>query len=58
MNVDILAAEGISKQFDGFAALSDVDIVLRKGERVGLIGPNGIRQEYAGQLSDRNYHSQ
>jgi branched-chain amino acid transport system ATP-binding protein len=41
MNVDILAAVGISKQFDGFAALTDVDIVLRKGERVGLIGPNG-----------------
>ncbi len=41
MNVDILAAVGISKQFDGFAALTDVNIVLRKGERVGLIGPNG-----------------
>ena len=41
MNVDILAAQGITKQFDGFAALTDVDIILRKGERVGLIGPNG-----------------
>ncbi len=41
MNVDILAAQGITKYFDGFAALTDVDLILRKGERVGLIGPNG-----------------
>jgi branched-chain amino acid transport system ATP-binding protein len=41
MNVNILAAERISKRFDGFAALTDVDFVLGKGERVGLIGPNG-----------------
>ena len=41
MNVDILAAQGITKHFDGFAALTDVDLILRKGERVGLIGPNG-----------------
>ncbi len=41
MNVNILAAERISKRFDGFAALTDVDFTLRKGERVGLIGPNG-----------------
>ncbi len=41
MNVNILAAERISKRFDGFAALTDVDFFLRKGERVGLIGPNG-----------------
>ncbi|HML06900.1 MAG TPA: ABC transporter ATP-binding protein [Xanthobacteraceae bacterium] len=41
MDVNILAAKGISKRFDGFAALSDVDFVLHKRERVGLIGPNG-----------------
>lgn len=41
MNVNILAAEGITKRFDGFAALTEVDFTLRQGERVGLIGPNG-----------------
>jgi len=41
MSASILAAAGITKRFDGFAALTDVDFVLRQGERVGLIGPNG-----------------
>ena len=41
MSVSILAAQGITKRFDGFAALTDVDFVSAKGERVGLIGPNG-----------------
>jgi branched-chain amino acid transport system ATP-binding protein len=41
MSLSILAAQGITKRFGGFAALTDVDFVLEKGERVGLIGPNG-----------------
>jgi branched-chain amino acid transport system ATP-binding protein len=37
----LLRAEGVGKRFGGFVALQGVDIVLRAGERLGLIGPNG-----------------
>jgi branched-chain amino acid transport system ATP-binding protein len=36
-----LAANGVSKNFGGVAALSDVSMELRPGEIQGLIGPNG-----------------
>lgn len=38
---DVLVAEDITKTFSGIQALSDVDIRVEAGERVGLIGPNG-----------------
>jgi branched-chain amino acid transport system ATP-binding protein len=37
----ILSARGITKRFAGIAALSEVDLEVQEGERVGLIGPNG-----------------
>jgi len=37
----LLEVEGLSKQFGGLAALSDVDFTVDRGEIVGLIGPNG-----------------
>ncbi len=37
----VLVAEGIAKSFEGLHALTGVDIVVRPGELVGLIGPNG-----------------
>jgi ABC-type branched-subunit amino acid transport system ATPase component len=36
-----LEARGVTVQFQGLKALSDVDLVLSKGEILGLIGPNG-----------------
>jgi branched-chain amino acid transport system ATP-binding protein len=39
--VDILRTEKISKRFGGLQALSRVDVGLKTGEIVGLIGPNG-----------------
>jgi sulfate transport system ATP-binding protein len=38
--VEILL-EGISKQFDGFAALSPIDLAIPSGQLVALLGPSG-----------------
>ncbi|MEO7430040.1 MAG: ABC transporter ATP-binding protein [Acidimicrobiales bacterium] len=37
----VLEATGIGKSFSGIVALSDLDLIVDEGERVGLIGPNG-----------------
>ena len=37
----ILETRGLSKQYGGLAAVSDVDLHVDEGEIVGLIGPNG-----------------
>ena len=38
---EILQTSGLSKRFGGHAAVSDVDLVVRRGEIHCLIGPNG-----------------
>jgi branched-chain amino acid transport system ATP-binding protein len=37
----LLRVEGLSKNFGGFAAVTDVSFSVLPGERLGLIGPNG-----------------
>lgn len=37
----LLRAENVSRHFGGVKALSDVDLVVNKGEILGVIGPNG-----------------
>jgi len=37
----LLHVDNISKRFYGFVALDGVDLMVRPGERLGLIGPNG-----------------
>ncbi|HWL89876.1 MAG TPA: branched-chain amino acid ABC transporter ATP-binding protein/permease [Actinomycetota bacterium] len=37
----VLLGEGVAKHFEGVAALGGVDIEVRDGEILGLIGPNG-----------------
>ena len=37
----LLDVRTVSKRFGGFAALSEVSLAVRAGERVGIIGPNG-----------------
>jgi branched-chain amino acid transport system ATP-binding protein len=41
MSAALLRVNGVSKNFGGFAALTDVSIEIAQGERFGLIGPNG-----------------
>lgn len=37
----VLEAKGINKAFPGVKALTDVNIVLHRGETVALLGENG-----------------
>lgn len=39
---DVLLAEGLSKSFGDLTLFKDISLQIYKGERVGLIGPNGI----------------
>jgi branched-chain amino acid transport system ATP-binding protein len=41
MSALLLEANGVSKRFGGFAALSDISLTVSAGERLGIIGPNG-----------------
>jgi ribose transport system ATP-binding protein len=41
MGEPLVVVEGITKSFGPFKALDDVGLVVRKGERVGLVGENG-----------------
>jgi len=39
---DVLSVDNIKKAFDDFVLLEDISFDIYRGERVGLIGPNGI----------------
>jgi branched-chain amino acid transport system ATP-binding protein len=41
MTGSLLRVQGVSKNFGGFTALSEVNLDIAQGERFGLIGPNG-----------------
>ncbi len=41
MSDTILETAGLTKEFLGFVAVSDVDLRFRGGSILGLIGPNG-----------------
>jgi phosphonate transport system ATP-binding protein len=37
----IFTLRGVTKRFDGFAALTDINLTIWPGERVALVGPSG-----------------
>ena len=39
---EVLRVEGLEKSFDDLQLFTDVDFSIYRGEKVGLIGPNGI----------------
>ncbi len=39
---EILEIEGISKAYDGEQVLSDMSLKVEKGDKIALIGPNGV----------------
>jgi branched-chain amino acid transport system ATP-binding protein len=41
MSGTLLTVSGLGKRFGGFIALSDLQLDVAEGERLGLIGPNG-----------------
>jgi len=41
MNTPLLTVAGLGKRFGGFVALTDIQLEVADGERLGLIGPNG-----------------
>ena len=41
MSDPLLEVKSVTKRFGGFTALDSVDLAVRPGERLGLIGPNG-----------------
>ena len=49
----ILSSRGLIKRFGGFTALHGIDFDLMDRERVGLIGPERLRQEHLRQLPHR-----
>lgn len=41
MTANLLACEGLTMRFDGLVALDRLDFAIKRGETVGLVGPNG-----------------
>ena len=39
--MNMIELRGVTKRFDGFAALSSLDLTVPQGAVYGLIGPNG-----------------
>ena len=39
--MNMIELKGVTKRFDGFAALSSLDLTVPQGAVYGLIGPNG-----------------
>ena len=41
----ILECQGLTKKYNNFYALSNLNLTLDRGQIVGLLGPNGERKD-------------
>ena len=41
MSEPVLSVRGVRKRFDTLIAVADVDLDVGRGEKLGIIGPNG-----------------
>jgi ATP-binding cassette subfamily F protein 3 len=41
MSAEIAVAKGLTKYFDKFCLFSNVNFLIKRGEKIGIIGPNG-----------------
>ena len=49
----VLKVSGLTKNFGGLAAVSNVNLEIEERELIGLIGPNGAGKDDAVQPADR-----
>ena len=42
----IIEVKGVAKAFGSQTVLNDVNFTVKKGEIIGLLGPNGKRREH------------
>ncbi len=49
----VVRVEGASKQFDDRVVFAGVDLLLRRGDRVALVGPNGCGEVHAAEAARR-----
>ena len=49
----LLVVRGVAKAFKGVQALAGVDLEVRRGEILGLVGPERLRQVHADQRGER-----
>ena len=41
-NIPAIEVTGLTKRYGNFVAISDINLTVRKGEFMGLLGPNGV----------------
>ena len=49
----LLEVQGVTKRFGGLLANDNISFTVNEGEIVGIIGPNGVREEHPLQLHHR-----
>lgn len=53
-NKELVRATGLNRVYGNYQAVTDVDLVLRKGEVLGLLGPNGAGKSTTMQMLTGN----
>ncbi len=49
----VFEVANLKKAFGGLAVTNDVSLTMSPGDRIALIGPNGVKQDHLRQPRDR-----